>query len=451
MASASGASTESTHRGPTHPESSRPGPLQAGSSQPAPSTPMEAGDEVERRRALNRMKALATGLLVAAAVVFVVARRFDSVAAGYVEAFAEAAMVGALADWFAVTALFRHPLGLPIPHTAIIPERKDDIGRGLGTFVQGNFLSGPVIADKIASVGVAARIGEYLADPVNAAKIGHSAGDAVAAAVDVLRDEDVAPVIEQMVTDRVGAVPAAPLAARILEAAMVDGHHQLAIDSLLAGVSGYLDRNETSLRQRLGEESPWWVPEPIDDRVFARLTDAIRRFVAEVGGQPDHQVRLHFDERARDLVERLRTSPELEARGEELKAQLLAHPSVRAWTSTLWQDLKSAMVDAAGDPKSELRARLEDGIVRLGHTLQRDVELQAKVDSGVERTVVYLLDQYRDEVADLISGTVQRWDADDASRRIELQVGRDLQFIRINGTVVGGLVGVIIHAITTVF
>ena len=208
MASASGASTESTHRGPTHPESSRPGPLQAGSSQPAPSTPMEAGDEVERRRALNRMKALATGLLVAAAVVFVVARRFDSVAAGYVEAFAEAAMVGALADWFAVTALFRHPLGLPIPHTAIIPERKDDIGRGLGTFVQGNFLSGPVIADKIASVGVAARIGEYLADPVNAAKIGHSAGDAVAAAVDVLRDEDVAPVIEQMVTDRVGAVPA---------------------------------------------------------------------------------------------------------------------------------------------------------------------------------------------------------------------------------------------------
>lgn len=413
-----------------------------------PAAPAPSTDEADRRRALNRMKLLATGLLVLAAVVFVVARQFDTTAAGYVEAFAEAAMVGALADWFAVTALFRHPLGLPIPHTAIIPERKDDIGRGLGTFVQGNFLSGPVIAEKIRSVGVAARVGEYLADPANAAKIGHNAGDAVQAAVDVLRDEDVAPVIEQMVTDRVAAVPAAPLAARMLEAAMVDGHHQLAIDSVLAGVLGYLDRNEASLRERLGEESPWWVPEPVDDRVFAKITDTARRFIGEVAGQPDHQVRRHFDDRARALVERLRTSPEMEARGEELKAQLLAHPSVRAWTSTLWQDLKAALVEAAGDPHSELRARLEDGVVRLGQTLQTDPELQAKVDAWVERTVLYVLDQYRDEVADLISGTVERWDADDASRRIELQVGRDLQFIRINGTVVGGLVGVIIHALT---
>lgn len=395
------------------------------------------------------MKVIATGLLVLAAVVFVVARRFDSTPAGYVEAFAEAAMVGALADWFAVTALFRHPLGLPIPHTAIIPERKDDIGRGLGTFVQGNFLSGPVIAEKVRSVGVAQRIGEYLAEPVNARKVASNAGDAVRAAVEVLRDDDVAPVVEQMVTDRVAAVPAAPLAARVLEAAMVDGHHQLAIDSLLSGVTGYLDRNQASLRQRLDQESPWWVPEPIDDRVFDKLVGAVRRFVDEVGGDPDHQVRQHFDERARDLVDRLRSSPEMEVRGEELKAQLLAHPALRAWTATLWGDLKAALVGAAGDPDSELRARLADGVARLGETLQTDADLQAKVDDWVEGTVVYLLDAYRDEVADLITGTVERWDADDASRRIELQVGRDLQFIRINGTVVGGLVGVLIHAVTT--
>lgn len=414
---------------------------------PAPST-----DEAERRRSLNRMKLAATGLLALAAVVFVVARQFPSNnLAGYVEAFAEAAMVGALADWFAVTALFKHPLGLPIPHTAIIPERKDDIGRGLGTFVQGNFLSGPVIAEKIRSVGVAVKLGEYLAEPTNARKIGDNAGDAIQAAVDVLRDEDVAPVVEQMVTDRVAAVPAAPLAARVLEAAMVDGHHQLAIDSLLKGVDGYLDRNTSSLRDRLDQESPWWVPEAIDDRIFEKLVGAVRRFIDEVGGQPDHQVRAHFDERARELVERLRHSPEMEARGEELKAQLLAHPALRTWTSTLWQDLKAALVEASGDPGSELRARLEDGVVRLGHTLQTDPELQAKVDGWVEHTAIYLLDQYRDEVADLISGTVERWDADDASRRIELQVGRDLQFIRINGTVVGGLVGLLIHAATHAF
>ncbi len=414
---------------------------------PAPST-----DEVERRRALNRMKLVATGLLVLAAVVFVVARQFpDHTVAGYIEAFAEAAMVGALADWFAVTALFKHPLGLPIPHTAIIPNRKDDIGRGLGTFVQGNFLSGPVIAEKIRSVGVAVKLGEYLADPENARKIGDSAGDAVKAAVDVLKDEDVAPVVEQMVTDRVAAVPAAPLAARVLEAAMVDGHHQLAIDSLLKGVDGYLDRNTAPLRDRLDQESPWWVPEAIDDRIFEKLVGAVRRFIDEVGGQPDHQVRVHFDERARELVDRLRGSPEMEARGEELKAQLLAHPALRTWTSTLWQDLKATLVTASADPDSELRARLEAGVMRLGETLQTDPELQAKVDDWVERTVIYLLDQYRDEVADLISGTIERWDANDASRRIELQVGRDLQFIRINGTVVGGLVGIIIHALTHAF
>jgi uncharacterized membrane-anchored protein YjiN (DUF445 family) len=415
--------------------------------QPVPA-PAASLDEEERRRSLRRMKAVATGLLVFAAVVFVVARRFDHAAAGYVEAFAEAAMVGALADWFAVTALFKHPLGLPIPHTAIIPERKDDIGRGLGTFVQGNFLSGPVIAEKIRGVGVAVKVGEYLADPVNARKLGANAGDAVQAAVDVLRDDDIAPVVEQMVTDRVAAVPAAPLAARVLEAAMVDGHHQLAIDSLLKGVEGYLDRNGPSLRERLDQESPWWVPETIDDRIFDKLTGAAQRFIAEVGGDPDHQVRRHFDERARELVERLRSSPEMEARGEELKAQLLAHPALGTWTATLWHDLKAALVTASADPDSELRARLEAGIVRLGETLQRDPDLQAKVDGWVERTATYLLDQYRDDVADLISGTVERWDARDASRRIELQVGRDLQFIRINGTVVGGLVGLVIHALT---
>ena len=414
--------------------------------------PAPSDDEDDRRRALNKMKLLATGLLGLAAVVFVVARQFDdNTVAGYVEAFAEAAMVGALADWFAVTALFKHPLGIPIPHTAIIPERKDDIGRGLGTFVQGNFLSGPVIADKIRSVGVGVKLGDYLADPVNAHKIAANAGDAVEAAVDVLKDDDIAPVIEQMVTERVAAVPAAPLAARVLEAAMTDGHHQLAIDSVLKGVDGYLDRNAAALRERLDTESPWWVPEAIDDRIFDKLTGAARRFVAEVGGDPDHQVRRHFDERAAELVERLRHSPEMEERGEDLKAQLLAHPALRAWTSTLWRDLKSALVTASQDPDSELRSRLEEGIIRLGETLRTDADLQAKVDGWVERTAIYLLDQYRDEVADLISGTVERWDSNDASRRIELQVGRDLQFIRINGTVVGGLVGLVIHALTHAF
>ncbi len=408
-------------------------------------------DDAARRVALRRMKVVATGLLVLAAVVFVVARTFDGGVAGYVEAFAEAAMVGALADWFAVTALFRHPLGLPIPHTAIIKERKDDIGKGLGTFVQGNFLSGPVIAEKIRSVGVADRLGQYLADPENARKLGDNAGDAVQAAVEVLRDEDVAPVVHQMVTDRVADIPAAALASKVLDAAIADGHHRVVVASLLEATTTFLDRNTDTIRLLVEKESPWWVPEAVDDRIVARLTDGGRTFLQEVARDPDHDVRLQIDDRVAELVIKLRTSPEMEARGEELKAQLLAHPALLAWTSTLWADLKGSLVTASADPDSELRARLQDGIVRMGRSLQTDAELRAKIDAWVERTVLYVLDQYRDEVADLISGTVARWDADDASRRIELQVGRDLQFIRINGTVVGGLVGVAIHFLTTTF
>ena len=414
--------------------------------------PATAPDDDQRRDALRRMKALATGLLGLAAVVFVVARQFpDNTAAGYIEAFAEAAMVGALADWFAVTALFRHPLGLPIPHTAIIAERKDDIGKGLGTFVQGNFLSGPVIAEKIRSVGVADRIGAFLADPENARRLSGNAGDAVQAAVDVLRDEDIAPVVEQMVTERVAEVPAAALASKVLEAAIEDGHHQVLVESLLDATTGFLDRNTDTIRARVERESPWWVPDAVDERVVQKLVGGGRRFLEEVAADPDHDVRHQIDDRIRDLAVKLRTSPEMEARGEELKAQLLAHPALRAWTSTLWQDLKTAIVAASADPDSELRARLTEGIQRLGRTLGEDEDLRAKIDGWVERTVLYVLEQYRDEVADLIAGTVARWDADDASRRIELQVGRDLQFIRINGTVVGGIVGVLIHVATQVF
>ncbi len=416
----------------------------------ATAAPAAGADEAQRASALRRMKALATGLLVLVGVVFVVARQFpDHAVAGYVEAFAEAAMVGALADWFAVTALFRHPLGIPIPHTAIIPERKDDIGRGLGTFVQGNFLSGPVIAEKIRSIGVADRLGAYLADPRHAAKLGENAGDAVRAAVELLRDEDVAPVVEQLVTARIEEVSATTVASRVLDAAVADGHHQVVVTSLLEATATFIDRNPHTIRARVDRESPWWVPDALDDRIVSRLTGGGKRFLAEVADDPDHDVRRQIDQRVRELVVELRESPELAERGEVLKDQILGHPSVRSWTSTLWRDLKAALVQASADPDSELRAELRDALIRLGETLGSDPDLRAKVDDWVERTAVYLLDQYRDEVGELISSTVARWDADDASRRIELQVGRDLQFIRINGTVVGGLVGVVIHAVTS--
>lgn len=417
---------------------------------PAASQPADAGDEAERARALRAMKRLATGLLVAMTVVFLVTRALEARHPwiAYVRATAEAAMVGALADWFAVTALFRHPLGIPIPHTAIIPTRKDDIGRGLGEFVQGNFLSGPVLADKIRSAGVADRVATWLAHPATAAKLAANTGDVVQAVTEVMSDEDVSAAVEHMVESRIRAVPAAPLAARVIDLAIDDGHYQELFESVLKGARGLLDRNRDLLRARLDHESPWWVPGAIDDRVFAKIYTAVQRYLTEVADDPRHPVRVQIDQRIRELAVELRTSPAMAERGEELKERLLAHPAVRTWSASLWGDLKEGLTTAAGDPSSELRRRLEEGIVRLGRTIHEDAALRAKIDGWVERTVLYLLDQYRDEVADLISGTVARWDANDASRRIELQVGRDLQYIRINGTVVGGLAGLLIYTLS---
>jgi len=426
----------------------RPDPAMTNHTPTPPLPPATVAGDAARARALRSMKRFATGLLVAMAVVFVVTRAAeDGGVLGYARAFAEAAMIGALADWFAVTALFRHPLGLPIPHTAIIPTRKDEIGRGLGEFVQHNFLSGPVLSEKLASVGVADRLGRWLRDPANAATVGARVGDLVRAATDALDHDEVGEAVAAAVTGRIRAVPAAPLAAEVLEVAVAGGHHQAALDAVLAGSAALLEHNQDELRARLDSESPWWVPDAVDDRIFAKVYAGVSHFLVEVGENPDHHVRRQFDERVRALVDDLRRSPELAAKAEGLKAQVLDHPSVQAWAATLWGDARHALVEATADETSELRRHLEAAVVRLGETLVADADLRRKLDTWVEQTVVDLLHQYRAEVADLVAGTVARWDANDASRRIELQVGRDLQYIRINGTVVGGLAGLALHAI----
>jgi uncharacterized membrane-anchored protein YjiN (DUF445 family) len=396
------------------------------------------------------MKRLATGLLLAMTVVFVVARLFEDEAAwiGYVRATAEAGMVGALADWFAVTALFRHPLGLPIPHTAIIPHRKDEIGRGLAAFVQGNFLSADVIAEKVRAAGVAQQVGDWLAEPTNAAKLGENAGDVVRAGSEFLRDDEIQEAVESYVWSRVRAVPAAPTAGRLLDVALDGGHHQTLLDTLLAAAEQIMERNRLVLRAKLTSQSPWWVPESIDDRVFAKLYSGVQSLLREVADDKRHPLRADLDARLRALSHDLRHSPAMAVRADELREELIAHPAAWEWSSTLWAELKASLIDAAGDPTSELRQRLESGIVRLGRTMQDDPTLAAKVDGWVERGAVYLVDHYREEIAQLISGTIERWDADDTSRRIEEQVGRDLQFIRINGTVVGAMAGLGIHIVS---
>ena len=279
--------------------------------------PPDPPDDARKRRDLRRMKAVALGLLVLAAVVYVAATVAGAEGwLGYVQAGSEAAMVGALADWFAVTALFRHPLRLPIPHTAIIPERKDQIGASLGEFVETNFLTHEVLGERIAGADVGRRLGNWLRQPVNAVKASEIAADGLRAALDVLDDDEVQAGLERIVRARIAETPIAPLVGRAIDLSVAGGHHQRLLDATLTGLAGFLDENQVTFRERLAEESPWWVPEPIDDRIFKKIYDAVHRFIGDVGADPDHELRRSLDTRMAAFAERLASDPELLLKGE---------------------------------------------------------------------------------------------------------------------------------------
>ena len=423
----------------------------------------EPEDQLLRRRDLRRMQRRASGLLVLAAIVFVAARFAESrrlgwghaawgyAGWGYIRATAEASMVGGVADWFAVTALFRRPLGLPIPHTALIPTRKDQLGRTLGTFVQQNFLNPAAIEERLASARISLRLAAWLGRPSSPAVVSRQIAVALGGALEILRDEDVQGPLENAVLARVDTVQAAPLAGRALAVVTAEGRHHELVDSGLAAALRFLETHRETLRGRFGRESPWWVPEKIDSRIFDKLADGLVGFLREVSRDEQHELRRYLDERVAELAARLQTDPDLIGRGEDLKAELLAHPAVRNWIGSLWSGVKTTLRVEAANPESEMRRRIEAIVATFAGNLATDEVLQGKIDRWVLRAVSSIVKDYQNEVTELIATTVQRWDPADTSSRIELAVGRDLQFIRINGTVVGGLVGLVIYSLGQLF
>jgi uncharacterized membrane-anchored protein YjiN (DUF445 family) len=407
--------------------------------------------DAERRRALIRMKSVAAGLLLTAALVWLLCVLLGHGGwVGYVQAAAEASMVGALADWFAVTALFRHPLGLPIPHTAILPRKKDQLGASLGEFVQSNFLSADVISDKVRSVQPGYKFGQWLADPEHARRIGDAAGAAIGGITEVMRDDDVQSGLEQVLVSRLRDAPKAPFAGRMVDLAIEAGHDQRLLVAGVAVLRKFLDENRQVLRDRFAQESPKWVPNKVDDRVFARAYTGLQHFLDEVADDPEHPLRKDAAVKVRAFAQQLRTDPEMELKVTKLVDQVLDSTAIRGLASTLWSSLKHNIITMSGDPDSVLRQRLEAAIVAFGEKLRDDPALQAKLDVWFDEAVRYLAYTYRSDIADLVTGTVARWDAEETSRRIELQVGRDLQFIRVNGTVVGGLAGLVIYTISQI-
>jgi uncharacterized membrane-anchored protein YjiN (DUF445 family) len=395
------------------------------------------------------MKRLATGLFLAAAVVFLVCVFFGSGVTwvGYVRATAEASMVGALADWFAVTALFRHPLGLPIPHTAIIPRKKDQIGESLGAFVQENFLTRAAVEHALDAMDVPGRLGEFLIAPGRAERLAGDAGAALNGLGDLLRDEEIQPAVAALVDRKLHATPAAPVLARILELVVDGDRHQEVLSVGLRGLARFLEENRVVFRAQLGDASPSWVPDWVDDRVFTRVFAGLEQFLEEVGADPRHELRRAYDARLRTYIHALRTDPETAGRVEELKKELLEHPAVRTWSGSLWSQAKNAVLTAAADPESELRARLAALIRRAGGLLQSDPTVRELVQRQSRRVAGYAVERFSGDLAALVGNTVARWDTEETSRRIELQVGRDLQWIRVNGTVVGGLAGLVIYTV----
>jgi uncharacterized membrane-anchored protein YjiN (DUF445 family) len=418
---------------------------------PRPTVPFASSlDDPERARDLVRMKRLATGLFLVAAAVFLGCVLLGDDAGswvGYVRATAEASMVGALADWFAVTALFRHPLGLPIPHTAIIPRKKDQIGASLGTFVQENFLTRAVVEEKLTTIDVPGRLGTFLAAPGRAERLAGDASAVVTALTHLLRDEDLEPAVAAIVDRKLHQTPAAPILARVLELVVEGDRHQEVLSAALRLLSRFLQENRLVFRAQLGDASPAWVPDWVDDRVFDRVFAGLQGFLEEVGADPRHELRRSYDARLRAYVHALRTDPDTAARIEDLKKELLEHPAVRTWSGSLWTNAKNAVLAAAADPDSELRTRVAGMINQLAQSLQTDPTLRELVQRHTHTIAGYLVERFSGDLADLVSSTVARWDTEETSRRIELQVGRDLQWIRVNGTVVGGLAGLVIYTI----
>jgi len=414
--------------------------------------PVAMVDEAERRRQMESLKFRATLLLVLSGVVFVIARYFESRYpwVGYVRATAEASMVGGLADWFAVTALFRRPMGLPIPHTAIIPSRKDRLGRTIAAFVQKNFLTREVIEARLSTLKVGEKLARWLSQPENARTIARQAASALASGAQMLRDDDVRAMIDKSVEERIRETKVAPIAAKVLAVVAESNQHQELLNEAVGLLARALQQNRDLIRQRVDQESPWWVPTAVDDKIYRKIMQGIERTLIAVQKDPAHPLRARFDQALRTFIDNLQHSPDTGEKAEAIKRDFLEAESVRRFSASLWSDAKEALIKFADQPDEVARegGAVEKAVTTFGEAIANDPELVRQLDSAVTDVAAFLVTRYQQDVADFIVTTVENWDAEVTAQRVELAIGRDLQYIRINGTLVGALAGLVIYTLS---
>jgi uncharacterized membrane-anchored protein YjiN (DUF445 family) len=402
-----------------------------------------------RKRRLASARRRATLLLAGVTLVFIGVTAYGAhgTLLLFIQAGAEAAMVGGVADWFAVTAVFRHPLGIPIPHTAVLVARKDQFAATLGQFVQENFLNADVLAGRLRAAGLSDRLATWLSAPANATRAAVHASSLVVTLAEALRDEDAQRVISAQLSRAVDTIDVAPLAGRVVRIMLAGGHQSELFNTILANADGYLDEHHEELRERFESEAPRWVPGLIYGRVFDRMYAHLRGRLEGMANDPDDETRKQFEGWIAGLPDRLETDPAMRERGERFKDEMLGSALLRDWSSMLWGKAKEGLRTQAADPESELHQRLTDAIEAAGHRLAQDPKLQERIERVVDSAARGLADQFHDELAGLVTNTIQRWDGEQTSTQLELLLGRDLQFIRINGTVVGCAVGLALHGI----
>ena len=405
----------------------------------------------------RRMRIVATGMLVAMAMLFALARATAHLhpAIGFVQAFAEAAMVGGLADWFAVTALFRHPLGLPIPHTAIIPRNKDRIGDTLAAFLRDNFLTPAVVARRMRHMDVAGAAGRFLASSSrNGAggdgRLREGASRLAADILEALDQERLGGMVKGAIGQRLRALNLAPLIGQAIEAAMRDGRHGPVLDGIIHWADRTLEANEHLIRamvhERAGKVLRWT---GLDENLAHAILSGLRKMLAEMAADPDHSLRLKAEEGMAKLAFDLQFDPEMQARVAGIRDEILDNPAMQRWIEGMWEQARAGLLRAARDPGRAMAGRLGEAVRALGATLQQEARLRVVINRFARRAAVGAAASYGDAIVRLVSDTVRGWDAGTVTSRLEHAVGRDLQYIRINGTLVGGLVGLVIHLIET--
>lgn len=402
----------------------------------------DVDSDVGARRALFRNRALATGLLVLMAFLFV-ALKFVPQPGFWTQmlrAAAEAAVIGALADWFAVTALFRHPLGLPIPHTAIVPRNKDRIGDGLGRFVERNFLDPDLVATRLRALDPATRLAAWLTRPGNAEAVADRLAATLPGLIRSAEDRELRNFFVQAQGERLRSVEVAPLLGRVLDLLLAGGHHQAAIERMVAAALDYVERNESRLESLVGERSGWWIPRTVDRRMARAVTQGVRELLAELLDPASH-ARIRLEMAVEGLAADLRSDPNTRAKVEATKRQILDQPEIQAWLGRLWDDMRGAILADLGGPDGRMRAAAAAALRSFGPSLEADPVMRTRLNVAVEALAVRLVVPWRRGIGRFIADVVRSWDARTVTERLELAVGSDLQYVRISGTLVAALAG----------